>query len=191
MLVPISALLAVAVQVTNAQVDVSVASEGVTVTAEYTFAEGGAEVKLQAIRLPAVALTVLSSSVPLERTEDEGSTRWRALRESDVLSVAWRLDGAGDRIPLIIPMQSTLPGEANVQIRIRGLSPDVFLVDGFPRMMPGDDGVVVATPANLPSLLLLPHSRSVSLARTSDLLVLVLLVLSSSFWLVWRTRRVR
>jgi len=189
MLVTLAALTVTSVQLMTAELNVQLDADTAFVTAEYAFAEAVEAVTFRAIRLRGQVVSVISSTRPLLSESDGGISRWRDTSPRSPLTIEYSVAPYRDRVALIVPDQPSIPGVTDIQIRVHGLSRDVSLVDGLPRMVRRDDGTVVSTPANLPSFLLLPTDRVLPVARVADAIVLGLLVIGSAFWLVRRTSR--
>jgi hypothetical protein len=98
------------------------------------------------------------------------------------VSFRYEVSPRNSRMPVFVPDVPAIPG-SDIRIRIIGVSDDARLSDGFPRLRRGAGGDVVATPANLPSFIVVPPTASVSVNWIADMSVIALLVLSTSLFL--------
>lgn len=186
--VSLAALVLSSVQLSGAEVDVRLRTDGATVAVRYDFVAPPGDLVLRAIDLPAHSLMIVESSAVLQSDAEDDGLEWRVSLDSDSLFIRYEVTGAVDRLPLLLPNIATVPGASSVHVRVSGYTTGVSLVDAFPRMSVTDEGILEASPTNLPSVILLPRDRRVSFARAADGVTLALLVLASLYW--FRRRRV-
>lgn len=167
--------------------------------ATYRFRPGTDTARLSAIRIEGVEVEVTSVGGVSAETAGGSGVRWRLdtlpgllrVRVSpapDSLTLAWRLRGADDRLPLFVPETPTRPAESRVLIEVRGGDFDLAAGRVFPRMERAG-GRLVGRPENLPSFLLLsPSDEVLTVDRVADWSVVLLVLVATGWWTVWRWR---
>ena len=175
-------------QLTGADVVISVAGNTATVAAAYQMRDTVDSVRVVLIRIPDQSLRVIAPSFvrPVAR---------RGLYEVTVpstahntLSLRYRVSGDLRRIPVAIPSLPTMPGAGVVSIVVEGLPDSVALDDAFPRLTRQEAGRAAATLDNLPSFVRVTAASTVFSASTFTTVAALFLLLGSGFW--WLRRRV-
>lgn len=181
----------------GAEVTVGLDRAGATVDAVYRLSAADGEVVLHALRVPDQTLTELSGSSPPRLARLPGLYRIQLPRraagrdgEAEEVRLRYRVEGPGRRIPLFVPAGPAEPGSV-LEIRVHGVDPSLPLDGGFPRMERTGEGELVARPDNLPTFVLLPSGRALTLNRVADAAVLLVILLASGAWLRWRWRVAR
>lgn len=167
--------------------------------ATYSFRPGLDTARLSAGRVANAAVELVSVAGVSAETPRRTGRRWRLdslpgllrLRIADppdTLSLEWRVRGDGRRLPLFVPETPTRPTESRVLLEVRGGDLDVAVDRVFPRMERAG-GVLVGRPENLPAFLLLPPGgQLLTVDRAADWSVVLLVLVATGWWAVWRRR---
>ena len=182
MFLSVAALILTGVQLSGADVDVRLRSYGASIALRYDFVDPPGEVILRAIELPGRDLTVVESSEVLRPGAEGTGLEWHVVLGGSTLLIQYEVTGEIDRLPLILPNMATVPGVSTVRMRVSGNTVGLSLVDAFPRMSLAAGGVLEANPTNMPSVIILPRDRRLSLSRLFDGATLLLLGLASIYW---------
>ena len=103
------------------------------------------------------------------------------------IRLAYVVERDARRVPIFAPDVPTDASSGAVTIRVTGVPESARVADGFPRMIRNVDGVVVASPANVPSFIIIPPDEGgVGINRLADGFVLLLIVTSSGLWIARR-----
>ncbi|MBI4520233.1 MAG: hypothetical protein HY701_05310 [Gemmatimonadetes bacterium] len=208
--------LPLTVQLQQAAVEVTIAGTEARVQAVYTFAPAGAPtltdpeargaardsdpgsaalLQLSAIRYPDATVEVENASATAGRivaTPLAGLQRLEVLDAPSGLSdlrveLRYRLAGNLSRIPLFVPSIPSGAAGTRIEIRIHGVDPDVPVQAGFPRLAWESPGVLLARPEHVPAFIQLPPARQrITATGLVDAAIILLIVLSSLYWVRWR-----
>ena len=179
------------------------AARGAHVRAVYRFRPGLDSVRLTAMRIADTEVDLTAAGgVPAE-TSGESGVRWaldtlpgllrldvspRPGAAVDSLTLAWTVHGPLRRLPLFVPGTPTRPAESRVLLEVTGGDPDLAAGRVFPRME-RTDGRVAGRPENLPAFLLLsPAGEGLTVDRAADWSVVILVLVATGWWAVWRRR---
>lgn len=171
-------------QLTHADVEITFREESVTVEARYTLATPADSVVFTAMQIRGQRV-IPNFDSRLDQTL--GGYRWTTVgtRTPTLVVLVYSVVGKLTRIPIFVPDVTTPLAERVVELRV--LTPaDVRLVDTFPRFQPEDPTSLISVTGNLPSFVYLPTgSNRISIHRSADLGVGLLLLFATAFWL-WR-----
>lgn len=111
------------------------------------------------------------------------------------LRVAYRVTGDLDRVPLFVPAPAA-DADSRLEVRVRGLDPEAELQAAFPRFAWSGEGggppTAVARPPSLPTFVALPAGTPLlTLDAAADLLVVLVVLGATGWWLLWRRRAAR
>ncbi len=175
-------------QLTGADVVISVAGDTATVAAAYQMRETVDSVRVVLIRIPDQSLRVIAPSFvrPVVRRGLYEFTVASTARNT--LSLRYRVSGDLRRIPVAIPSLPTMPGAGVVSIVVEGLPDSVALDDAFPRLIRQEAGRAAATLDNLPSFVRVTATSTVFSASNFTTVAALLLLVGSGLW--WLRRRV-
>jgi len=150
---------------------------------------------LNIIRLPGQKVSLMAADMTDKIESDTLTGLYRLLLtpasgSGTMALVRYEVTGELSRIPLAVPEIPTGPGAKSVRISLRGFNAYAALAEGFPRFELRADGTAVAELDNVPGLVRLPPNRGQwSVNRISEIVVVLLVVLASSYWLKRRRQR--
>lgn len=158
--------------------------------ATYRFHPGLDTARLTAMRVEGARVEI--AGAPGRRLDTlPGLLRLRVAPVSDTLTLAWRVTGEGERLPLFVPETPTRPAESLVRLEVAGATGGIAVDRVFPRMEPADGGLV-GRPENLPTFLRLPsRDDGLTVDRAADGSVVILVLFATGWWLWWRWRAAR
>ena len=174
----------------------------VRLEAAYRFRPGLDTARLSAIRVDDASVELAAVAGVPAGTPDADGAGWRldslpglvrllVPDPPDSLTLAWRVRGSRERIPLFVPETPTRPAESRILIEVSGGDFDLAAGRIFPRMERAE-GRLVGRPENLPSFLLLPPTgRVLTVDRAADWSVVLLVLVATGWWAVWRRRAAR
>lgn len=159
-----------------------------TVRAEFRLSAATSRLRASVMSQRGQALLV-DARYAASKAEGGGLT-WLDLSPDSAVSrvtVVYELRGSLSRVPLPVPQIPAETGSDRVHLVVRGLPPGAAIAKGFPRFAwAGDDAV--ATLDNVPALIRIPPSTSLSVGTVAELLVLLLVLLAFGTWLGRRGR---
>lgn len=158
--------------------------------ATYRFRPGLDTARLTAMRVEGARVEV--AAAPGRRLDTlPGLLRLHVAPVPDTLTLAWRVTGEGERLPLFVPETPTRPAESLVRLEVAGATGGIAVDRVFPRMEPADGGLV-GSPENLPTFLRLPsRDDGLTVDRMADGSVVFLVLFATGWWLWWRWRAAR
>ena len=185
-----SVLVLIAFQLNASEIVIELGGPTTVVEARYEIGEPFDSLALNIIRLPGQEVHLLSADMT-DTIESETLTGLYRLiltpmsGSGTTAYIRYEVTGNLSRIPLAVPEIPTGPGARSVRIKLRGLNTQAALAEGFPRFEPRTDGTAVAELDNVPGLVRLPPDQGQwSVNRISEIVVVLLVVLASSFWLI-------
>lgn len=177
-------------QLVSAEINVDVPSG--RVEANYRIITTDDSIRLHAARLGGGNLVLDSAEGEASLITGRGLfrvTRPASRSAESSIRLVYVVERGDGRIPIFAPDVPTEAASGAVRIRVVGVPESARVADGFPRMTRNPDGVIVASPANVPSFIILPpDGGGVGLNRLADVFVLLLMVMSSGLWLARRAR---
>jgi hypothetical protein len=190
-------VIALIPQLGTADVGIDIRTGSVTVDARYEFDVAIDSLHFSVIKVLGQQFRLVPDADPigqLSLTELPGLYRIRVNPHADETQVDLRYQISGDvfRIPIAVPNLPAKAGGNGVRIVITGVSPNAAVRDGFPRLARQPDGTAVARMENLPSLIRLPPNEGeLSANRLADGAVVLLVLVTTAYWVVWRRTRAR
>ena len=183
----------VALQLGGADIAIVVTADSAVVEARYEFAAPVDTLTFYLIRLRDQDVEILPGGHGVDTLavdELPGLTRLTAYGSRLSARIRYVVTGDLSRIPIPVPDLATEAGERHVRLRVGGVSEAARLAEAFPRLEREEDGSAVARLNDLPSFVRLPpEANAWTLSRTSQVLVVVLLVAAAGSWLLWRRIR--
>ncbi len=179
--------LTATIQLTAVTIEVTTESNRAVVEGRYVFEDQADSVRFVLAKFDGQSVRITRDAWRLRETD--GLFELVLPGSGSPFDVQYTIDGPVTRIPLFVPDTPTEPGGQPVEIRVRGVV-DVSLKDVFPRFRESG-GELLAQLDNVPSAIWLPSRRTFSTNRLADLVVIVVLVMGTAWWLLRnRTRRV-
>ena len=188
-------LVALAFQLTAAEIVIELGGSTTVVEARYEVGESSGSVVFNIMRFPGQELDLLVSDRSDTVESDTLSGLYRltvapAVTSSTTAVIRYEVSGQLSRIPLAVPDVPAEPGAGGVRISLRGFSARAALAGGFPRFELRDDSTAVAELDNVPGFVRLPPDQGQwSVNRISEIVVVLLVVFASSYWLLRQRRR--
>ena len=173
----------------DATIEIALRETEVCVAATYTVDLPTPSITLYAPRIEGQVLRVeeATSDGDLVPVEGQGGAYRLRIRSQDVRRVViflhYCITGNLMRVPIFVPDAPAVPTQSQIQIRISGVPQPNDLGAGLPRLERMVDGEVRAQPVNLPSLVVLPPTPELlSVDRTAELTVILLVLMGSLAW---------
>jgi len=188
-------LILLAFQLNAAEIVIELVGSTTIVDARYEIGEPFDSLELNIIRLPGQEIRLLAADMSNTIESDTLTGLYRLLLTptsgwDTKAKIRYEITGELSRIPLAVPEIPTGPGARSVRISLRGFNTQAALAEGFPRFELRADGSAVAELDNVPGLVRLPPDQGQwSVNRISEIVVVLLVVLASSYWLLQRRQR--
>ncbi len=188
---------AVVPQLNGADVTIQIEADSAFVEARYEFEQVQDSLTFFVIKLRGQQLEFIADDEQSQYLTAFGLSGMYSLSvarqrsDSHQITLRYRITGEISRIPIAVSDVPFESGSVGVHIAVRGVSPNASLRDGFPRLSWASDGSAMLDLDNLPSFVRLPPSQGEWSANwIADLAVVLLVLVSSLYWLYRRRSRV-
>lgn len=178
--------------VESVEIEVRVEAARVSVHASYDVLDVRDSLAMNLMRIRGQRVEIVSVSHPVSLDSLPGLIRMSMSTVGETrATVEYSVMGTPSRVPIFVPGPPTDPLRTRVRITVVDPPPDLRIADVFPRFAFSGGDAGVAELANVPSLVRLPRAGDgLSVNRTAEAGVLVLLALASGWWVI-RARHAR